>query len=447
MVSICMSLSLEEAKIAICFEVCVGSHVLVGRGTRVSRAACANSMMGVAEDEFGLRQPLVEVVPGVVSKFHGKTIDKEVACFLLKQVFVEAQKVGKCFSGGGEMSKELDYRPVMCVLLAALGNLAPRPGELLDGEDPKHKDRHIMVGLEQTVAGIDIDMDAGSEQSEQLASSFMSDGSDLSGWSFCGASFHHEDGTNLKVHEAVDVRCYLTDLTLQQKQPKLPGAVFEIKSFVDWLGKALYQSAYYACAAAMQNIGHGRCKKVHVAVLGIGWLGVAEVDPVGTLEIGQKNKIALEAVAAFKKQVVVKCEQLKKKGKTQEADLLSAKYNLDDKALLQWFEREINFNMNLKAKALNMKSGSCRYEPSFNKGATILVGKVTYRRLTIPMLRFPVKEDDFLQDDLLAISGIARILYGDRVMKWKLPAVQALAAQRQQELADEFEALIKKTDG
>ncbi|KAI5080116.1 hypothetical protein GOP47_0005595 [Adiantum capillus-veneris] len=221
-----------------------------------------------------------------------------------------------------------------------------------------------------------------------------------------------------------------------------------MKCFVDWLGKALYQSAYHACIAAMQNIDHGRCKKVHVVVLGIGWLGVAEVDPVGTLEIGQKNKISLEAVAAFKKQVVVKCEQLKKKGKTQEADFLSTKYNLDDKALLQWFEREINCNMNLKAKALNMTSSSSRlYEPFFSKRAKILVGKVTYRRLTIPMLRFPVKEGDFLQDDLLAICGIARILYGDSVIEWKLSVVQALASQRQQELVDEFEALIKKTEG
>ncbi|EFJ16359.1 hypothetical protein SELMODRAFT_421839 [Selaginella moellendorffii] len=249
-----------------------------------------------------------------------------------------------------------------------------------------------------------------------------------------GDTFIHEDGTHLKAREAVDVRGLVT----YDNNQVVGRSIFEMKGNQKWTF-GLYQGLNYGVRSLVDNIKRHRFKKFYVVVMGIEWVGCAVIDPIGFL-ISKEKK--LSGIPEFRKQVELKIAYLKQKGKTEEVKNMEKRYpkSLSDKDLLDSLTKEMKGNMSAAAVNASKASRNTEYVPEFKNATNLLVGTATFRKNAFNMNKYPIAEGQALKEELTIVKGIARVIFGDRVLDWKLPALIKHANQRKAKSVD----LVKK---
>ncbi|XP_024541718.1 uncharacterized protein LOC9657636 isoform X1 [Selaginella moellendorffii] len=263
------------------------------------------------ENIFKLCNPFVQVKEGKITKFEdGKLtkFDKQVSSYLLEEVILEMQKFGECYARRPNLT-EVQYRPVACAMFPVFAGLAPKKGELLDGEDMKNMKKDAVSSFDMSSITDALEEVPDPSRPGSRASNSSRE-SDRSGFSFTGDTFIHEDGTHLKGREAVDVRGLVT----YDNNQVAGRSIFEMKGNQKWTF-GLYQGLNYGVGSLVDNIKRHRFKKFYVVVMGIEWVGCAVIDPIGFL-ISKEKK--LSGIPEFRKHVELKIAYLKQKGKTEE---------------------------------------------------------------------------------------------------------------------------------
>ncbi|XP_024541719.1 uncharacterized protein LOC9657636 isoform X2 [Selaginella moellendorffii] len=202
------------------------------------------------ENIFKLCNPFVQVKEGKITKFEdGKLtkFDKQVSSYLLEEVILEMQKFGECYARRPNLT-EVQYRPVACAMFPVFAGLAPKKGELLDGEDMKNMKKDAVSSFDMSSITDALEEVPDPSRPGSRASNSSRE-SDRSGFSFTGDTFIHEDGTHLKGREAVDVRGLVT----YDNNQVAGRSIFEMKGNQKWTF-GLYQGLNYGVGSLVDNI-------------------------------------------------------------------------------------------------------------------------------------------------------------------------------------------------
>ncbi|EFJ33530.1 hypothetical protein SELMODRAFT_406126 [Selaginella moellendorffii] len=428
----------------------------------------------MAKDLLQLAQPLLDVQPGSCSeKFGGdsKRIRKDVAMFLLKRMAFQMEVSGNAFSSRDDPAwTELGYRPIVSHFLGAFTSLALKFGERLEEEEEEEEryndpcvdsfqddksvgefakwlslelaDRAEEQGKDEEEEEVRDDVHRENEvedEEEKDGEGDKDDEEDEDGEAHSGRDlskfFPLDEQAKSFTNEAVLLRMYGRDHAINQH---ITLGVLGGRGADEWPDDA-FEMFYYGCAAAMRNIRAGRMDKIPCIAVGLKWWASGEIDPVGFVRVTAKNKITSSSAAAFKSHVEQKCEWLELRGQGRRARKLRRKYlQKSDEELIAALEarvraRTAEASMNLDEKSFQEVEHRYKSSAFAAKPCNLLVGEATYPPQSSTMLRFPLDRNARSGDgDKDLVSGMARTLFGDRVLRWSLRSVGKLSRDRDQ---------------
>ncbi|EFJ10112.1 hypothetical protein SELMODRAFT_427442 [Selaginella moellendorffii] len=366
-------------------------------------------------DKFETEAPCEEDASGKVTRVNG--VDKQLLdYFLLEHLLPAMQKAARCYRSS-ERKLAASFFPLFT-------HLAPLAGdaELLKQREGDH------VPSDEAMSGLAA-LDASALQNASGSSRITADSSD--GNSRHYIDFVHEDGDDLGPWQAVDFRGYghgfpetggYRDIgktfTLLITDSKQKNFVWDPETAEQ---SAFYQLAEYASRAAIANLNIHRYKPVHMLILADGDWACAVLHPKASVQV-EKGAIDPESFDMYLEGIKEKwCQE--NPGSVYQAPSEAQKQ--------EWLAEQ-----NDRLAYTEQKMKKLRMAGSIPDSKSLLVGTIVYNALSLTWTKFPIATlgTTFVPMDYVLVSGLMRVLFGDRVCSWTKETLQALAEARDKEL-------------